>query len=115
MADWPVELPQKPQQDGFSAEKMDGRLRTSMSEGPDKVRRRFTAVTESLTCSFIFSQSQLDIFNTFFDSILYGGSLSYTWVHPITGVVRTCRIKDMPKVSAVGLSWQASFVVEVLP
>ncbi len=115
MADWPATLPQKPQQDGFSSTKVDGRLRTSMSEGPEKVRRRFTAVPEILTCSFIFSPTQLSTFNTFFDDTLAGGSMTYLWDHPISDVNSVCRIKDMPVLSPKGLSWQVAFTVEVLP
>ena len=115
MAVWPGTLPQKPQQDGFSRTKEDGRLRTSMSEGPEKVRRRFTAVTENLTCSFIFTPAQLDTFDSFFDATLKGGSLIYDWTHPMTGLAVVCRIKDMPAAVSMGESWQVSFTVEVLP
>ena len=115
MDDWPVSLPQKPLQEGFSATKVDGRLRTSMSEGPEKVRRRFTATSENLTCAFHLSAAQLTTFNTFFDTTLVGGSLAYNWVHPVTSVACICRIQDMPMFAAVGVEWQVSFIVEVLP
>ena len=115
MDDWPASLPQKPQQDGFSATKVDGRLRTAMSEGPEKVRRRFTATSENLTCAFFFSAAQLAVFKTFFDTTLVGGSLAYNWVHPVTSAACICRIQDMPVVSAIGVDWQATFMVEVLP
>jgi len=115
MADWPVALPQKPLQDGFSSAKVDGRIRTQMSEGPEKVRRRFTATPEELTCAFHLNTAQLSTFNTFFETTLAGGSLTYNWNHPVTGVLSVCRIKDMPAISSAGSEWQVALVVEVLP
>ncbi len=115
MDDWPATLPQKPLQDGFSSTQIEGRIRTSMSEGPEKVRRRFTAVPEMLSCSFHFTTSQLAEFNNFFTTTLAGGSLAYNWDHPITLQNRICRIHDLPKIVPRGADWQVSFTVEVLP
>ena len=115
MATWPETLPQSPLVDGFSSTKADGRLRSSMDAGPDKVRRRFTAVPKILTCSFYMTAAQRTSFWTFFDDTLIEGSLKYDWAHPITKVVSECRIKDVPEEIKIGYGWRISFTVEVLP
>ncbi len=115
MPSWPVTLPQTPLVEGFSRSRQDARLRTSMDAGPDKVRRRYTAVPENLTCVFVMTDSQLDIFDVFYVDTLLGGALTFTWTHPMTGVSVTCRVKDEPQTVPRKRRWAVSMVIEVLP
>lgn len=115
MPTWPATLPQTPRREGFSRSKADARLRTSMDAGPDKVRRRYTSVPGLLACVFYMTTAQLATFDTFYDTTLLEGSVTFTWTHPITGTSITCRVKDVPQVTPRGLGWLVAMTIEVLP
>jgi hypothetical protein len=88
-----------------------------MDVGPAKVRRRATAGVTQLKCAFRLSAAQRASLLTFWQTTLAGGSLSYSWTHPISGAGITCRIVEPPGFTpaAGGVSWVAALSIEVLP
>jgi hypothetical protein len=88
-----------------------------MDVGPAKVRRRATAGVTQLKCTFRLSAAQRASLLAFWQTTLAGGSLSYSWTHPISGAAITCRIVEPPTFSpaAGGVSWLAVLNIEILP
>lgn len=115
MPTWPATLPQKPLEAGYTPEPQDANLRSSMDTGPDKVRRRYTAVPEFLPCSFRLTQAQRDTFMTFWRETIQRGAVAYDWTHPEFDTAISCRIKGVPKRSVRGVYTLISLTIEVLP
>lgn len=116
MASWPSTIPQAPAFTNYSASDADATIRTSMDAGPEKVRRRYTAVSENLTCSFVMSRTEHAVFQTFFRDTISRGATSFDWVHPETGVAVVCRIVGVPTRQFVGPNhYNVSVQIEVLP
>jgi hypothetical protein len=81
---WPSVLPQNIS--GYSGAPGDGLIRTSMSAGPPKTRRRFTAVMEPVSGYIIVTPEQFTFFRYWYDTILLNGALRFGWVHPFSGL-----------------------------
>lgn len=121
MATWPSTLPQSLNVDGYMTSSQDGRVRTSMDAGPDFVRRRFSAVTVSHAGTMILTTAQVATLETFFNTTLSGGSLSFDW-HPLgrhqdsPQVVLDLRFMSPPSYRALGNDrWQVDVALEALP
>lgn len=91
MATWPLYLPQHLRIDGQSGGPKDPFIRTEMSTGPAKQRRRCTKKVEPFDGSLLMSSDEYELFVEFWDNDLQGGALSFTWEHPITRAVATIR------------------------
>jgi hypothetical protein len=117
MAVWPLDLPQKPLLQGFSETLPNLTTRTPMDTGPAKVRRRSTAGVTQLQCVFRLTAAQRASLLTFWQTTLAGGSLSYSWTHPISGAALVCRLIEPPVLTpaAGGVAWAATMKIEVLP
>jgi len=117
MASWPaVPFPQKPLYEGNEEKLAAVVIRTEMSTGPAKVRRRFTSGVRPRPCEFIFTLAQLATFRTFFESTCAGGALSFSWTHPVDGTAITCRFVGQPSYRMVSATRvRVSFECEVLP
>lgn len=79
MADWPLTLPRAFQKDGFSDTKSSGLLRTDMSTGPAKVRRRFTSAPIYWKGDMILTDTQRETFETFFTNTIGYGALRFNF------------------------------------
>lgn len=116
MATWPSELPQEFEEDGYSEVQMENTIRTNVTFGAPKVRRRFTAVATEISGTLIMTAAQLLTFDTFFSTTLADGSLSFTWAHPRTGVSASFRFKEPPSKNSSGMGYyKLSCKMEKLP
>jgi len=114
---WPATLPQEPLAQGFNERAPDTVIRSAMEAGPPKVRRRFTAGIRLIDCQVRLTPAQVETLDSFFDSTIAGGALSFDWKHPRTGAAVTYRLVEPPSYTPVarGTLWQASLRLEVLP
>lgn len=80
---WPAELPQHPLQEGFLKTFGDGRLRTSMENGPPKVRRRFSSAVRPISATFRMSLDQHARLERFWYEDTIGGSLPFLIPDPV--------------------------------
>ena len=113
MAAWPNSLPEYVQDNGYSEQFVDQAMENQMSVGPAKVRRRFTKVTRRFTMTVRMTSSQVDTFDTFWQSTLHGGTLPFDWVHPRTRGAMSFQFKNpAPRYSAAGEVVDVSFTVE---
>jgi hypothetical protein len=117
---WPVTLPEFGA--NTSIQDDESRLTSSMDSGPASVRNRFTAISQSVKTSMVMTGAQLVIFNTFIRTTLLHGSLSFTWINPITGASETVRFKKKPEWTCIKPSdvandrlWQGELEIEILP
>jgi len=114
---WPVSLPQEPLAQGFSEQAPSTVIRSQMEAGPPKVRRRFTAGVRNIECQLRLTPAQVDTLDSFFDTTVAGGSLSFDWKHPRSGAAVTLRFVEPPSYTPLtrGTLWQASLRLEILP
>lgn len=121
MAAWPGSLPQRLH---ISAEEtfQQGFIRTEMSTGPYKQRKKFTATSRYLRGSMHLSKAQRTTFDTFYKTTLNEGADEFTWVDPIdhsTGI--NVRFRSVPTFEAIkggtnGVElWFVTLDLEILP
>ncbi len=116
MATWPETLPAAPLNDGFRDTMADNLLRTSMEQGPAKVRRRSTAGVGALALHYILSTEEVAALKEFYQATLGGGALAFGFMHPVTGDTLNCRFKSPPAFSNLnGGYFRVGLELEVLP
>lgn len=112
---WPSELPSYPLLRGFSETLPDTLIRTSMDEGPAKVRRRTSAGVTNITCSYLLNTAQLTELMDFYNLFTWGGSLSFTHMHP-RGINVTCRFRRPPVITMKNSNYfKVDVEFEILP
>lgn len=85
MPAFPATLP-GPVWGSFSEQRQRNILAFAPDVGPPKMRRRSSAVAVPASAAFLLTDAQLATFDTFFETTLKDGTLSFTWNHPHTGV-----------------------------
>ncbi len=117
MPAWPGTVPQFVLRENYSEDFGQNLLRSSMDTGPAKRRRRFTAVPKTLNVMMVMTSAELDIFETFYNTTLGGGALSFTFTHPRTDVVESVAfVEPVRDVTPEGAStYFLSMKLEVLP
>ena len=83
---WPLNVPNILQQSGFSYSRQSGVIRTDMDTGPAKVRRRFTAVVKKYRGQLIMTRTEFSTFETWFETIIMMGSLTFMFPDPLDTV-----------------------------
>lgn len=81
---WPATLQQKLNQQGFSFAKGETSLTSGVSGGEPKKRRRFTKAIDIYQGSFDLEFSEFDTLNTFYDTTLAGGTLTFLFEEPFS-------------------------------
>lgn len=120
MATWPVTLPDNFLVDSYQEAFSDNVLRTSMSVGPAKMRRRSTAGTRPISGNQYMTPDHLGIFDIFFTTTLEDGALRFDWTHPRTGVSVEFRFLNAPQFERVKtqsgvVGWIVAINLEIMP
>lgn len=115
MSTWPVTLPQDPELNGLQISQKDNSIRSGMSYGPDKVRRRTTSAITIVSFAMTLTTTEVGYLNTFYnDTIEVSGR--FTWVDHLTGAAADYRFLQPPVFSPYGGDlWTVSFNMEQLP
>lgn len=119
--DWPTSLPQAFQKSDFQDTPQSGVIRTDMSSGYPKIRRRFTAVTRTYTGTMILTETQRQTFETFFNTTLLVGSDIVNFPDPYntSSLVAMRWVPNSPPYTiqqdGETLDWRLSFAIERLP
>jgi hypothetical protein len=116
---WPTGLPQEVYTDqGPTYTAQDNTVRSSVTSGPAKLRRRFTAVPSDVTVSLQLSEDEIAILETFVKDTL-GEVLPFDWVKFHTGEAAPYRFKagwsSVKLTWYVGDVWNVSMELECLP
>ena len=115
---WPLTLPTSPLVNGYAESIPDNLIRSSMSAGPAKVRRRSISMPWTFSATFSFTQTQLATFKTFFSDVIMHGALRFTFNLPSDGTSIECRIvtsQNMAISQACPGQWHVTLTFEVLP
>ena len=99
---WPVSLQDKVNEDSFNLKLGDTTIRSNPDVGPVKVRRRFTRPIDTFTVSIDLTVTEYSTFYYFFNTTTNGGVTPFTFVHPITGVLKEFRFTGAPSISSIG-------------
>jgi hypothetical protein len=99
---WPGTLQQLLSEANFGEETGETVLRTDMDVGPRKFRRRFTHSIDVFSASIYLTVSQYTIFKNFYNTTLNGGSIPFTFNHPITQDATDFRFSGTPKYTSLG-------------
>jgi len=116
MPTWPNTLPQSPLLDGFRETVPDITIRSTMDQGPAKVRLRTTAAVRTMALTYLMSKDQIAALETFYLATVQGGALSFTFTHPRSNTVMNCRFTRPPEyVPTNGNFFRVAIELEVLP
>jgi hypothetical protein len=77
-------------------------IRSNMDIGPAKVRRRFTAGVDTINCSINLNYDEFTTFYNFFNNTLAGGTLTFNYNHPLTGIEEEFRFTGPPSITPLG-------------
>ncbi len=106
---------------GVTVQDDDSRLITQMDTGPSSIRRRFTAITQTVSPPIILTGAQKKSFDSWFRYTINGGTSSFQWIHPVDDSTVSYRFKKNPQFKLIrsGASdnrlWQAVLELEILP
>lgn len=93
---WPAALPQCPLRP-MSRTPLPNVISFGTEVGPGKLRRRSAARVKSHALAFLLTGAQRAVFETFFESDLCDGALSFRWLDPVAGTTGTWRFSpDAP-------------------
>ena len=116
MVAWPGSLPQSPLLEGFSEQGEEQSLRTTMDVGPDKLRKRASAVPTVVKFNMIMDETQRGTLENFYDSTLNGGSLDFTFTDPLSNTQRQFRFIRRHTIRPIAVdTYLVSFEWERLP
>lgn len=108
---WPSTLPQSFEVKGYTETPPDLFIRSSVDQGPDKVRKGFTAGVTKISGNMTLNAAQVLILDSYYRSIV-----SDTWSHPITSLTKTFRFTEPPTYTALGNGYySANINIELLP
>lgn len=86
MADvaWPASLPQYVLASGYSEKPPESTVRTEMTSGRPKYRRRQTAAVRPIQCQVRLTYTQRATLDAFYLTGTKGGTLPFDWAHPVS-------------------------------
>lgn len=94
----------------------DNLIRSSVSIGPEKVRRRTTGVEASISATATLNGSQVSDLESFYNVITAGGSLSFDMIDPVTKEAKQARFAKPPEYSSIGAgTFKAKLQFTLLP
>ena len=113
--DWPATLPDWSWED-LQEQPPDVAVRTSMSAGPPKVRRRHTANARPFSASVVLIKTELATFDEFYNTTLKGGTLRFNYTNPRTGDSDEWLFAGVPKYTNIGpAQYDVAFDVLKMP
>jgi hypothetical protein len=115
LADWPTDtgFPQIPLQSGYSQVRKDNTIRSTVSYGPDKLRRRTTVAIENVTAAIELLEDQLDIMDTFYEA---NSTEEWGWTNWLTMLPANYRFKAPPAYRPMGGQWYSvTLNLEMIP
>lgn len=96
---WPTALPSEILTDGFNQQASPNTIRTKMEAGLDKLRRRYTTPIVNSSVSMIVTFAQYTTLETFYNTTLQGGVLSFNFTDPADSTEYEYRFIEPPSYS----------------
>lgn len=122
--DWPVELPKGFEADSYGSAPQSGVIRTEMSSGYAKVRRRFTAVITEHSGTMIMTKEQFETyFVPFFKVTIDYGTIPFDFPNPLDGGDTEIEVRWLVEGGSPPYTWKQhgpgtvsiNFALEELP
>jgi len=115
MTAWLSTLPQNVNMNGYQEEPVDNTIRSSMSYGPDKIRRRTTSVIFNCVMPMVLTTAQTALLDTFYYTTLEQVG-TFTWKNHRTQAAATYRFRSPPVYQTLGKGlWSTALQLELLP
>lgn len=95
---WPANLQQKLNLADFNYEIGSTIIKTNMGVGPVKRRRVSTKPIDKISCSIDLDFDDFTLFRDFFVTTLAGGTISFDYTNPFTGLTSEYKM-DEPSIS----------------
>jgi hypothetical protein len=92
-ASWPSTLPQEPFA-GYTKTRLPNIVKSDNDSGPPKIRRRSTKAREIFKMAMELTGAEVAIFEAFFRDDLEDGTLTFTWIDPVTDAAAEFRFYD---------------------
>ncbi len=116
LANWPESLPSKVLIERYQETFPDTVVRTSMEQGPAKLRQRSSAGVGEMTVGYLLTVSQVGVLEDFYRTTLAGGSLGFSYQHPRRSDMVTARFRKPPQIAPrSGRYYLARLELEILP
>ncbi len=113
---WPATLPQDVLIDGYDETPPNTTLRSQMDQGPDKVRRHFTAGERVFSATVALTRDQVETLDSFYLTDLQGGALRFDWTHPRAQAAVQFRFRSPPRYKPQSQTdWLVQLQLEILP
>lgn len=110
---WHTSLPTDILSDGFNQQTAPNAIRTKMEAGLDKLRRRYTTEIVNISVSMVVTFAEYTILETFFNTTLEAGTLSFNFTDPVDSTEYEYRFLEPPAYSVfnsynylVSMQWE---------
>lgn len=102
---FPSELQQLLNENGFTQTLGDTSIRSDVDTGLDKVRQRYTKAIDKFACTIDLERDDYSTLITFYKTTLSGGTKTFNYDHPITGLESEFRFVSPPSMQPIGGTW----------
>lgn len=119
---WPTSLPQAPQKDGYRRSLPNNLIRSSMDMGSEKVRLRGRSKPISVAATYVLTDAQRDVLETFVHDAVAEGAICFDWPYAEKGTFVRARFKPSGNDGLLdfqpfgnSLYWQVTVNLEIWP
>ena len=113
---FPTELEQEFNEQGFNFVKGDTKIRSEIEVGPPKQRNRYTKSFDQITANILICMDNYNVFKSFYETTLDNGTLPFTYFNPLEQAVNTFRFVGSYQIQPLGGRYfTLSFSWEILP
>lgn len=102
---FPSSLQQKLNEQGFSQTLGDTAIRSKVETGLAKTRQRYTKAVDVFSCNIDMTVSEYNTLVTFYRTTLSGGTKTFNYDHPFTGLESEFRFIKPPSMKPKGGLW----------
>ena len=113
--DWPSALYGFILKEGYQENPPENVLRTEMSVGPAKLRRRSTSAVRNFTVQLFLTTALVTTFETFYVTTSKSGSLAFSFRAPRTKTIADHRFASIPVYISRNQGYIVSFQLEQMP
>lgn len=118
---WPSSIPESPLLEGYSSTRNKTKLVSTVDAGLRKYRNRYRAVELLKSETFMFTNSEKQLFENFYENQLNGGADRFVRLNPETNIDSEYRFAPTEPTYEVsgwgndGAMWRVSFELELMP
>ena len=100
---------------GYQESVQDTIIRTTMDQGPAKVRQRTTAAVRPIIVTYLLTAAQVTTLESFYVTEVAGGALAFSFTHPRTNAAVTARFTKPLSYVPNGSLFTVTVALEIMP